>query len=98
MTQLASEDTTLLHATRGNPTGLASAIAACLRNHGHAEVDAVGPQCVSTAVKALAIARAYLKPSSYDLQCAPGFHTIPNRNRPGTELTQIIFTVQRVNG
>ena len=72
MTQLAPNADTLLHAGRENAPGLATAIAACLRHHGRAEVDAVGPRCVSTAVKAIAIARGYLAPNGYDLNCSPG--------------------------
>ena len=98
MTPLAQSDDTLLHAGREKAKGLASAIAGCLRHHGYAQVDAVGPHCVSNAVKAIAIARAYLKPSGFDLHCVPAFRVIPNRDRPGNELTQMVFDVRRVDG
>lgn len=58
------------------PNGVAGAIAALLRSEGQVEVQAIGPQAVNQAVKALAIARGYIVDDALDLTCAPSFVTL----------------------
>ncbi len=59
-----------------NPGATAGAIANCIREHGLAEIQGIGPRAVNQAVKAIAIARGYLAASGVDLYCVPSFTSI----------------------
>ncbi len=58
---------------KSNPNAVAGALAAILREHEHAEIQAVGAGAINQAVKAVAIARSYLKANEIDLVCIPAF-------------------------
>ena len=47
--------------------------AGVFREHKRAEVQAIGAGAVNQAVKALVLARGYLKEDGYDVICAPEF-------------------------
>jgi stage V sporulation protein S len=64
---------TLRVSAQSRPNAVAGAIAAILRQEGTVEVQAIGPQAVNQAVKALAIARSYLEGDHLDLVTAPDF-------------------------
>lgn len=64
---------TLRVSAGSRPNAVAGAIAALLRSQGVVEVQAIGPNAVNQAVKALAIARAYLEQDVLDLTAVPGF-------------------------
>ncbi len=64
---------TLRVSAASRPNAVAGAIAALLRSQGVVEVQAIGPNAVNQAVKALAIARAYLEGDGLDLTAVPGF-------------------------
>ncbi|MGH2356097.1 MAG: stage V sporulation protein S [Chloroflexota bacterium] len=55
------------------PAAVAGAIAGMVREHGRAEVQAIGAGAINQAVKAIAIARDYLAPAGVDLICVPSF-------------------------
>ena len=55
---------------------MARAIAAAVYRKGEADVRAMGPNAVSCAVKAIAIARGILAPNGYDLVFIPAFAVI----------------------
>lgn len=55
------------------PSAVAGAIAGMIREHGRAEIQAIGAAAINQAVKAVAIARGYLAPSGMDVVCVPGF-------------------------
>jgi stage V sporulation protein S len=61
---------------QSNPKSVAGALAAVLREHGAAEVQAVGAGAVNQAVKAVAIARGFVAPNGMDLVCVPAFAEI----------------------
>jgi len=44
-----------------------------LRNEGEVEVQAIGPHAVNQAVKAIAIARAYIQADGLSLRTVPSF-------------------------
>ncbi|MBX3086664.1 MAG: stage V sporulation protein S [Anaerolineae bacterium] len=69
---------------------VASAIAGILRQHHHAEVQAVGEGAINQALKALTIARNYLHDQGIDLACGSDFSEI---NIDGRELTAVRFNV-----
>jgi stage V sporulation protein S len=54
-------------------TAVAGAIAGVMRDHGHAEVQAIGASAVNQAIKAIAIARSYLTQDGIDIVCVPEF-------------------------
>ena len=54
-------------------SAVAGAIAGVMREHRHAEVQAIGAAAVNQAVKALAITGNYLKDDGMALFCSPRF-------------------------
>lgn len=59
--------------SRSRSTAVAGAIAGVVREHNRAEVQAIGAGAVNQAVKATAIARAYLAEDGIDVICIPCF-------------------------
>jgi stage V sporulation protein S len=59
--------------TRSRSTSVAGAIAGVIREHGRAEVQAIGAGAVNQAIKAVAIARGYLALDGIDVICIPAF-------------------------
>jgi stage V sporulation protein S len=58
---------------RSRTASVAGAIAGVIREHGQAEVQAIGAGAVNQAVKAIAIARGYLLEEDTDVVCVPSF-------------------------
>jgi stage V sporulation protein S len=54
-------------------SAVAGAIAGVMREHQHADVQAIGASAVNQAVKALALAKGYLVDDGYDIVCVPQF-------------------------
>ena len=54
-------------------SAVAGAIAGVIREHKHAEVQAIGAGAVNQAIKALALATGYLKLDGIDVVCVPEF-------------------------
>ena len=54
-------------------SAVAGAIAGVIREHKHAEVQAIGASAVNQSVKALALARGYLAEDGYEITCVPYF-------------------------
>ena len=54
-------------------SAVAGAIAGVIREHQHAEVQAIGASAVNQAVKALALAKDYLIEDGYAIYCVPHF-------------------------
>ncbi len=54
-------------------SAVAGAIAGVFREHKRAEVQAIGAIAVNQAVKALALAKSYLKEDGYDIFFVPEF-------------------------
>lgn len=74
-----------------NPKAVAGALAALLREHGSAEMQAIGAGAVNQAVKAIAIARGYVAPNGLNLVAIPAFATV---EVDGEERTAIRFLVE----
>lgn len=72
-------------------TAVAGAIAGVVREHGRAEVQAIGAGAVNQAVKAATIARGYLLLDNIDVVLIPSFGEI---NIEGTERTTIKLTIE----
>ncbi len=76
---------------RSRSTAVAGAIAAVIREHRYAEVQAIGAGAVNQAVKALAIARGYLTGDEIDIVCVPYFTEV---DIEGQERTAVRFIVE----
>jgi stage V sporulation protein S len=61
---------------KSNPNAVAGALAAVIRERDNAEIQAVGAGAINQAIKAVAIARSYLKDSNFDVICIPSFITV----------------------
>ncbi len=76
---------------KSRSTAVAGAIAAVIREHRYAEVQAIGAGAVNQAVKALAIARGYLEGDQIDIICIPYFTEV---DIEGQERTAVRFVVE----
>jgi len=67
---------------------VAGAIAGVIREHKHAEVQAIGAGAVNQAVKALVLATVYLKDDGISITCVPEFAdvTIDDKLRTAIKL------------
>ncbi|HEV3154655.1 MAG TPA: stage V sporulation protein S [Candidatus Baltobacteraceae bacterium] len=77
---------------KSNPNSVAGALAAVLRERDSAELQAVGAGAINQAIKAVAIARSYLKTSGIDLVCVPSFIDVEIN---GNERTGISLAIER---
>lgn len=77
--------------SKSNPNSVAGALAGVIREHGSAEIQAVGAGAINQSVKAIAIARGFVSPSGIDLVCVPAFSDIII---DGEERTAIKLIVQ----
>jgi stage V sporulation protein S len=77
---------------KSNPNSVAGALAAVLRERESAELQAVGAGAINQAIKAVAIARSYLKAGHIDVACVPSFIDVDIN---GNERTGISLTVER---
>jgi stage V sporulation protein S len=71
-------------------TAVAGAVAGVMREHGYAEVQAIGASAVNQAIKAIAIARGYLEEDQIDLAVVPSFTEV---NIDGNERTAVRLSV-----
>ena len=72
-------------------TAVAGAIAGVMREHGYAEMQAIGASAVNQAVKAIAIARGYLEQDDIDLAVVPKFTEVQIEGNERTALRLAIF-------
>ncbi len=71
-------------------TAVAGAIAGVVREHGRAEVQAIGAGAVNQATKAVAIARSYLALDGIDLICIPAFADVIIADEERTAIKLIV--------
>ena len=73
---------------RSRPSAVAGAIAGVVRENGRAEVQAIGAGATNQAVKAVAIARYYLRETGIEAICLPAFIdvTIDDEDRTAIRL------------
>ncbi len=69
-------------------SAVAGAIAGVIREHKHAEVQAIGAGAVNQAMKALVLATGYLKNDGIFISCVPQFVdvTIDDKQRTAIKL------------
>lgn len=73
------------------PPAVAGAIAGMMREEGYAAVQAVGTGAVNQAIKAITIARAYLRKDGIDLMIVSSFTTVSFENVERTGIHIAIF-------
>lgn len=78
--------------SRSVPKSVAGAIAAAVREHGSAAVQAVGAGAVNQAVKAIAITRVFFAEESIEIVCMPAFAELDVN---GEEKTGMNFIVEK---
>jgi stage V sporulation protein S len=71
-------------------SAVAGAIAGVIREHGRAEVQAIGAGAVNQAVKATAIARGYLHEEGIDVVCLPEFTSVDIDGKERTAIRLVI--------
>ena len=75
---------------RSRPSAVAGAIAGVVRLEGRAEVQAIGAGATNQAVKAVAIAREYLRESGIDAVCLPAFIDVTIENEDRTAIRIVV--------
>ena len=69
---------------------VAGAIAGVIREHKHAEVQAIGAGAVNQAVKALALATGYLKNDGINVICVPEFADVTIADKIRTAIRIVV--------
>lgn len=75
---------------RSRPSAVAGAIAGVVREFGRAEVQAIGAGATNQAVKAVAIARDYLRETGIEAVCLPAFIDITIENEDRTAIRLVV--------
>jgi stage V sporulation protein S len=75
---------------KSRPSAVAGAIAGVVRELGRAEVQAIGAGATNQAVKAVAIARDYLRESGIEAVCLPSFIDVIIDNEDRTAILLVV--------
>jgi len=71
-------------------SAVAGAIAGVIREHKHAEVQAIGAGAVNQAVKALVLAVGYLRGDGIEIVCVPDFADVEIGDKVRTAIKFVI--------
>jgi len=71
-------------------SAVAGAIAGIIREHKHAEVQAIGAGAVNQALKALALATGYLKLDGINIACVPEFVDVDIEGKVRTAIKLVV--------
>ena len=71
-------------------SAVAGAIAGVVREHNHADVQAIGAGAVNQAVKAVAIARGYLHEDGLHIVCIPEFTSVTIEGKERTAIRLVV--------
>jgi stage V sporulation protein S len=71
-------------------SAVAGAIAGVVREHKHAEVQAIGAGAVNQAIKALVLATGYLKIDGIDVVCTPEFVEVEIEEKTRTAIKMVV--------
>jgi stage V sporulation protein S len=71
-------------------SAVAGAIAGVIREHRHAEVQAIGAGAVNQAIKALVLATGYLKDDGIEVVCVPQFVDVEIADKVRTAIKLVI--------
>lgn len=76
---------------KSRTASVAGAIAGVIREHGRAEVQAIGAGAVNQAIKAVAIANGYLTEEDTSIVCIPEFVDIEIDGNERTALRMLVI-------
>ena len=76
---------------RSRSTAVAGAIAGVIREHGYAEIQAIGASAINQAIKAVTIARGYLEQDGMDLVIVPSFTEVDIEGNERTAVRLAVF-------
>ncbi len=89
--EVIHDDTEVLKVSaHSRPSAVAGAIAAVVRHQGRADVQAIGAGATNQAIKAVAIARDYLKPDGIDIVVVPAFIDVMIANEERTAIRLVV--------
>ena len=71
-------------------SAVAGAIAGVVREHGRAEVQAIGAGAVNQAIKALVLATGYLQGDGIEVACVPEFADVAIDDKVRTAIKLVI--------
>ncbi len=71
-------------------SAVAGAIAGVIREHKHAEVQAIGAGAVNQAIKALVLATGYLKDDGIEIVCVPQFVDVEIDDKVRTAIKLVV--------
>jgi len=71
-------------------SAVAGAIAGVVRDHKHAEVQAIGAGAVNQAIKALVLATGYLRLDGINVACVPEFADVTIEDKVRTAIKLVI--------
>ena len=71
-------------------SAVAGAIAGVIREHKHAEVQAIGAGAVNQAIKALVLATGYLKNDGIHVTCIPEFADVTIEDKVRTAIKLVV--------
>jgi stage V sporulation protein S len=71
-------------------SAVAGAIAGVIREHKHAEVQAIGAGAVNQALKALVLATGYLRGDGIDIACVPEFVDVQIEDKVRTAIKLVV--------
>jgi len=71
-------------------SAVAGAIAGIVREHRHAEVQAIGAGAVNQAVKALVLATGYLRDDGINVTCVPEFADVTIEDKVRTAIKLVV--------
>ena len=77
-------------AANSRTSAVAGAIAGVIREHKHAEVQAIGAGAVNQAVKALVLAVGYLRADGINVACVPEFADVTIDDKVRTAIKLVI--------
>ena len=69
---------------------VAGAIAGIIREHKHAEIQAIGAGAVNQAMKALILATEYLKEDGINVACVPEFADVTIEDKVRTAIKLVV--------
>jgi stage V sporulation protein S len=72
-------------------TAVAGAIAGVMREHGYAEIQAIGASAINQAIKAVTIARGYVEQDGMDLVVVPSFTEVDIEGNERTAVRLSVF-------
>ncbi len=87
---LPKSDVILKVSTRSRPSAVAGAIAGVMRQYSYVEVQCIGAGATNQAIKAIAIARDYLRDDQITVGCVPFFMDVAIDGQDRTALRLVI--------